>query len=528
MFGNIVPVVLAVAMFSSTIVAATPQPESWKIDHATSGYIETRALDALDLQQIAVEDAEAEAAGKPPRFAIPHEVSITTRDAGSWERDGDIGIWRYRVTAASAASLNFGFTRYRLPASARLYIYDADHRYVIGPYGAEHNEPHHQLWTPIVASSDVVIELDVAIAEQSDVELALGWINQGYRGFGTFSAGYRQPSMPRSATGAKSTCSPDGILSGGCNMDVACLGSDDPWNDPRRATGMLSFGGSGFCSGSLINNTANDGRMLFITASHCGLTPANSPSVVVYWNYESPTCRTPGAAGNGTPVAIDASLSNSGATFLSSTGLDHADTALIELDTPANPAFHLYWEGWDRSPAAATCGPGDGNPASTAGLCASIHHPSGDEKRITFVARDLISSNYSSGPPDTHWLAYWDSTPPILANIPAPQPASLPPGVTEGGSSGSPLFNADHRMVGVLTGGRSYCGASGEDLSDRYGKLAVAWEGNGTPTTRVKDYLDPLGTDVLSIGGFNGTAEVIFADGFDSANDRIFRNGFDP
>ncbi|MEO8137697.1 MAG: hypothetical protein ABI831_27410, partial [Betaproteobacteria bacterium] len=124
--------------------------------------------------------------------------------------------------------------------------------------------------------------------------------------------------------------------------------------------------------------------------------------------------------------------------------------------------------------------------------------PQVEEKRITFVKQNLDSVGYAGGivpvnQPVSHWHAHWDPTPPILAGIVSP-PATLPPGVTEPGSSGSPLFSSEQRLVGVLSGGPSQCGATGENLSDFYGQLAQAWEGDGTATTRLKDYLDPVGT----------------------------------
>ena len=42
-----------------------------------------------------------------------------------------------------------------------------------------------------------------------------------------------------------------------------------------RSVGVISTGGSTFCTGSLLNNTAADRRMYFITANHCGITSAN-------------------------------------------------------------------------------------------------------------------------------------------------------------------------------------------------------------------------------------------------------------
>jgi len=67
-------------------------------------------------------------------------------------------------------------------------------------------------------------------------------------------------------------------------------------------------------------------------------------------------------------------------------------------------------------------------------------------------------------------------------------------GTTEGGSSGSPIFNDDHRIVGQLHGGYAACG---NDLSDWYGRIFTSWEGDGTPETRLRDYLDPAGTGVM-------------------------------
>lgn len=220
--------------------------------------------------------------------------------------------------------------------------------------------------------------------------------------------------------------------------------------------------------------------------------------MVVYWNYESPTCRVPGSAASGTPIARPTTTSQ-GLAFVaatnspwgSGTASSRSDFTLIELVTPpVGNSFNLHWAGWDRRPPPTTCGaPAD--PASTAGLCASIHHPGVDEKRITFVEVNMPLSGIS-GAQDTHWRANWDPTPPRLANI-SPMPPVLPPSVTEPGSSGSPLYNAQQRLVGVLSGGASYCNAPAGKLNDDYGGLFAAWEGVGTSTTRARDHLDPLG-----------------------------------
>ncbi len=514
-----VPLRLGLALCLASSVAAAhaagrASPQSWSGGCDALERVATAQYSRLDLAAVAAEDAERELAGRPHRFAIPHATSVDAHRAGTWEVHGERSIWRYRVRAEGAASLNFGFTEFRLPPSAQLFLYDAAHRQVAGPYDASKKNPHGQLWTPVIAADDVVVELDVATAERDAVRLVLGSVNQGYRGLGTASKDYHQPDLGET-TGSKSACSVDEINSGTCNMDVACLAADDPWNDPRRAVGAVTLNGSDDCTGSLVNNTANDHRMLFVTASHCGLTATSSPTVVVYWNYEWPTCRTPGTSQSGLSNPPDPNVASSGATFLantpspfdsgcnSSNNTHCSDNTLVELDDPADPDWNLFWEGWDRRTVGATCSQSTTDPSSTVGLCASIHHPNVDEKRITFVARDLELGGISNGV-NTHWHAYWDPNPPILPNIVSP-PASLPPGVTEPGSSGSPLYTSEQRLVGVLSGGPSACGATGENLSDYYGQLALAWDGLGTPTTRLKDYLDPLGTAPEFIDGIGTT-----------------------
>lgn len=508
------PLALAWLLACTAAAAAQPsqRPQPAALTHqiAPLSQVETIHFPALDLAELGAQDALRAADGLPARFAVARATGIDTRSAGTWEELGTRSIWRYRVQAEGATSLNFGFTHYRLPPSARLYIYDSAGQQLAGPWDSSKNEPHGQLWTPLISSSDVVIELDVDTVERERVELLLGRVNQGYRGFGRRAAGYVQPDIGQPKYSAE-TCSDDEITSGTCNMDVACLGEDDPWNDPRRAVGAITIGGTDTCTGSLLNNTAQDRRRLFATATHCSVTAGSAPSMVVYWNYEWPTCRTPGTSASGQVNAPDPNMASSGATFVAATpnpfssascgsGMSATctDWTLAEIDDPFDPDWNLYWEGWDRRSVGALCSePTD--PTATAGLCASIHHPGVDEKRITFVPVPLTVSGISGGS-NTHWHAAWDPTPPILPNIVNPPP-SLPPGVTEGGSSGSPLFSADRRIVGVLSGGWSACGATGASLSDEYGQLAIAWEGRGTPATRMKDHLDPLGSGVEYIDG---------------------------
>jgi lysyl endopeptidase len=424
----------------------------------------------LDLVKIGQEDAESDRKGTPPRFAIPEKVSITTANRGTWE---DLGngklLWRLRILGQEGTnSLNLGFTRYKMSEHGRLLVYSTDGTKKVRPFTATDNAAHGELWTPVVLTDDLMVELTVPKREIRSFELKLGWVNQGYRGFGTLSAeAYNK--------------------SGSCNMDVECLAAGDTWREEMRSVGVMSSGGSRFCTGSLINDTAGDRKMYFITANHCTVTAANAASLVVYWNYQNSFCRNPGTtasgqAGNGTLTQF-----HSGSFFRAASAA--SDFTLVELDDPPVAGYNHFWEGWDRSTGNFTC---------TAGApCAAIHHPNTDEKRITYVISNTATTSYNNpaSPGDgTHIWAHWATDPPGTFTV---------PGVTEPGSSGSPLFNASGRFIGQLHGGPSSCGATGDNLSDYYGRFSVSWTGGGTSATRLSNWLDAGGTGATTIAGLD-------------------------
>jgi len=233
-----------------------------------------------------------------------------------------------------------------------------------------------------------------------------------------------------------------------------------------------SVEGGAFCTGSLINNTSNDGKAYFLTAHHCVDTETEANTVVVYWEYESDTCRALGSSENGTPIPKPKS-SQSGSNLRAT--LDRTDFTLLELDDEPEPDFDVYWSGWDRTgddPSSAVC----------------IHHPKGDAKRISHENDPITTtSSYSDSSPGdgTHFrVADWDS------------------GTTEPGSSGSGLWNSDHRLVGQNHGGDANCS---NDLADWYGKISASWADMGSNSTNsLSGWLDPKNSLVNTLDGYEG------------------------
>lgn len=421
------------------------QPSAWANHLQPLAEVAERRMPAIDRKQLLEEDAQRDAEGMAPRFAVPHQVRITPDNDGTWERlDRDTMLWRLRITSENAVSINLGFTRYHMPEGGQLFLYNADQTYVVRPFTAADNAPHGELWTPPVPSGDIIVELTIPASQRRNLTLELGSINIGYRGFHEIGA----------------------ILSGSCNVDVVCDEGDD-WRDEIPAVAVISTGGSTFCTGFMVNNVRNDLTPYFMTAQHCGISAGNAASLVVFWNFENSWCRPPGQPGSGGTGDGTLDQFNTGSVHRAAYG--PSDVTLVELTSDPDPSWFISYAGWDAT----------GEDAEWA---VGIHHPSTNEKRISFQWYPTTTTSYlgEAVPGNgTHVrIIDWDL------------------GTTEPGSSGSPLFNQDHRVIGQLHGGYASCTSM---TSDWYGKFSVSFEGGGSPGNSLKPWLDPDDTGALVV-----------------------------
>lgn len=419
--------ILAASAATAVLLAGTPA-------RAAVGRLEVSLPPAAEL---AAEDAARDAAGLPWRYAVPEAVRAVPGLDGDWEPLADGSRrWRLEVASPGALSLNLGFPVFWLPQGATLTVRAAGGEAPPLVFDAGDNADHGELWTPVVPADALVVELVVPRAATVEPLLELGFVNSGYRFFG---------EAP-------------GVKSGACNVDVVCPEGDD-WRDEIATVGLVSVGGSLVCTGAMVNNTAYDRTPYFLTADHCGISAFRAPSVVVYWNYESPAC---GQQGGGSLAQF-----TSGATLRATWGT--SDFTLLELDELPEAAYGVKYAGWNR---------GETPPSSATG----IHHPDSDEKSISFETAPVLPATYLADPTPgngTHLrVVDWDL------------------GTTEPGSSGSPLFDQDKLVVGQLHGGFAACG---NNLPDWYGRLHRSWDGGGTPDTRLSDWLDPGATGAVTL-----------------------------
>ncbi|MBD2756771.1 trypsin-like serine protease [Spirosoma validum] len=240
--------------------------------------------------------------------------------------------------------------------------------------------------------------------------------------------------------------------SGSCEVNMACFPARQFEGDGVII--ILTSGGSAYCTGSILNDSRQSFRSFLLSANHCGV----ADNSLIRFKYQSPNC---------TPTSAPAqTVTMNGSDFRANYA--GSDVSLRELKQQIPATASVTYLGWNRTNANASNAFG-------------IHHPEGDVKKISFTNANTEFATYGGA---NTLLAYWNNQ-----------------GVTEPGSSGSPLFDGNGRVIGQLYGGPSTCAATGTSRSDYYGRFFTSWTGGGTASSRLSNWLDPTNLGNLTTSG---------------------------
>ena len=405
-----------------------------------------------DIMALRQEDSliDAQKAG-PWRFGYNNHTNLTLANSGAWITLPNGGkIWRLKLVCENALTVNLTLDNVTIPEGNELYVYNEDKSFILGKFTSQHL-CENVLGTELVPGNTAIVEYYVA-PNNPNGSFRFDQVTHGYRTANEFA---------EKAFGS----------SGSCNNNANCP-SGSAWANEKRSVVMLVSGSNGFCSGALVNNTLQDGKPYILTANHCYSTPTNW---IFRFNWEAAGCPNPGSSPtfqsiNGAVLRARDTPSDFCLVEMTAT----SGTPFVNGTVPSS--FNPYFAGWDATGAF---------PTSAVG----IHHPSGDIKKISFENNPLLSGTWAGTPANSHWrVDYWDS------------------GVTEGGSSGSPLFDQNHRIVGQLHGGASGCGNA--DLSDEYGKLSLSWTNNPSISAQLKHWLDPNNSGLTILDGYDPNVAV--------------------
>ncbi len=458
---------IPVSLFAQLHEAGQPVALNYKLNPTEPAVLRVDTASIEQGRQTGLE-AQPEQAG----ITIPL-TSENNLIQGVWTKtDAGQFVWRASIEVPTAKAVNVYLNHLALHSGDKLFVYSPDLKQILGAFTPKNNRNHFS--TGLIDGTMLIIEYSTNQKRELPFEIAeIGVVMEmGERGFG----------------GA-----------GPCEVPVNCDEGFE-WQSQKRGVARILVKMPGklfWCTGSLINNTKSDGKPYFLTANHCGrgATADDYSTWVFDFDFESPNCELPDTEPEKLTFTGSTLIAN-GSTPRSTS----SDFKLLLLDEEIPDEYHLYFNGWDRS----------GNVPQKGVV---IHHPQGDIKFISTYKDHAVSSYYygAESPSAPFWKVTWSET---LNGY----------GVTEGGSSGSPLFNEFHLIVGTLTGGDASCG--NKSKPDYFGKFSKDWESNGnSPSEQLKPWLDPDGTGVTTLEGYYKGGNSISAN-FVSRVNKIISGNF--
>lgn len=388
-------------------------------------------------------------------------VHLTAKNAGTWSVNSDgRSVWRLALASAGAKGCTVLFDRFWLPGGAELFVYNPDGSVILGPFTSADNPEELGYSIGMIYGNEAILEYVAPRAKVLDgvvknVDPILEISEFGYI--------YRDVIDLRATKELGDSES--------CQVNVNCSEGDNWRTQQKGVARILVYEGNltGWCSGTLINNTKNDQTPYFLTADHCGGANGKFASWQFYFNYETPGCANVQRENQLSKTTVLTGCKRVARQPLNGS----SDFLLLQLyaTTAKIAEFGGVFNGWSTATAGSKSG-------------VSIHHPAGDVKKISTYKQQLTSGTYQDDEPtigatNAHWVVRWAAT----ANG---------HGTTEGGSSGSPLFNSEGLVVGTLSGGSSACDyTTGADL---YGKFSKHWDAKTAQAEQLKHWLDPDNT----------------------------------
>ncbi|MBS1518130.1 MAG: T9SS type A sorting domain-containing protein [Bacteroidetes bacterium] len=384
--------------------------------------------------------------GMPFRFGYNFEVNYNLNNSGTWQElpDGS-RVWRLAVRSADAVSLNLAFRDFHMPKGGTFFVYNLAKTMVYGAFTEINNSADGYFATTPTYGSTTVLEYYEPVYSRGQGSITLFKVTHAYKDIFGYNSVLEEP----------------------CNININCpIGG--PWVEQKRSVTRITFSqgtGSFLCSGSLINNTLGDRQPYYLFAEHCATD--NYSTIVFYYNYENPTCI-------GTLGSLAQTMT--GAT-LKASNFD-TDFRLVLLNQSVPGTFNAYYNGWDRSNA---------QPLNET----AIHHPGGAVKKISVDNQPANTvTGFGGRLVNGFWLVVWDE------------------GMTEGGSSGCPIFDQNHRVIGQNLGGTAANCANPQSVQKYFGKFSESWAHGGNSSNQLKDWLDPNNSGVLTVDGIDDVTGI--------------------
>ncbi len=370
-------------------------------------------------------------------------------------------LWIYKMSSATALGLQFYFSKFLIPDGSYLHIYSPDRSTILGPYTSLNNPQDTlrsiQFGTVPIYSNAVYFEYFESDSAEFPGSIIIANTIHVFK--------YTSDDESRSAS-----CRKDAVCKAGWGQEINSVAEILFYNP--------TFGSyTGSASGALINNTNENGFPYFLTAAHIQYNSfyASANEDFANWQFVFDNERTECLPSfSGLPPSYSQVVY--GASELASDGLNTngsatgSDYLLLQLNATTTDLsnFGVCYSGWTLDSPL---------PGSTSDEYTFIHHPEGDTKKISSVNNLRTAYNFSP------WLS---------ANF--YNADAVYGGAGASGSSGAPLYNSNHKIIGTTTGFLQNpaivfdeCDASTYAF-EYFGRFSRHW----ALESLFKQYLDPL------------------------------------
>ena len=361
------------------------------------------------------------------QYGVPL-TAVVSMVSGTWQTIGSMNVWSVKILIQNALNTSAIFSNFTLSPTAKLYIVNGENTILKGPFLKESFAGITQFGTfPMDGNSFTVILYEPNNSNIVQNNLSINQIVAGYQ-----SVSGEEPVIIDTIFNKKDPLR--------CINSIRCYPS---WMTLARSVARWTNGEGAACTGTLLNNEAENGIPFFYSACHC--LPTNRAALLnssFQFNFWQTGCNT-GTAPRG--------IEFFGATLLHEESQNNGDQAFMRLNTGPGIGDAPTYAGWNRE--------NNNLSATNAGI---IHHAESKDMRFTRPnnIRNFLWDN------DFWKINYND-------------------GVVKPGSSGCGIFNDQQQIIGSLSKGLSKCGWKQYILGDRYGKFSTSW--NGTQT-----FLSPI------------------------------------
>jgi len=369
--------------------------------------------------------------------------------ATSYQTEDSMKVWILQLSSNEAEGFQLIFNKFHLIKGSQMFVYNEDKTMILGAFTSENNRDCNTFITQNINGKSIYIEYSEPLENEGSeimLEKVVYIFSKCFVNKGPF-VGEGEGAAP-------------------CQINTSCSLGNGYDIEIKSTAIILSKNNNnywGTCSGVLINDGTNYlGRLhpFFLTANHCyedidektGKTTFYDPKDWLFlFRHEATTCNS-----NGSDVPNNTTKSALGARILlrdeHSAG---ADYMLLELNNNISDIskYDVVFAGYDYFDASVPLG-------FNLQPIISVHHPQGDVKKISRSKLPAQHTGWNKDG-DDHWKVTFTTG-----------------FKSEPGSSGAPLFDSEHRIVGICHGSKDgiTCNDPYDTWQSLYGKLSRAYD----------------------------------------------------